>query len=234
MAGGHAVNAVNTHSAKAALRLSAIQRVATLAATAPRVNRVTGLLDMHAAPTPTCRQRLGSASGALTLQVARAPGSSLLVECPHTARLTINNTNGACVQAMLARAPHMVVVGRGVTIFPSPTGMPSRVDVGGVLAAPRGGGPTVVVQLSLLRSHGNMLRKGGTVVKGRLGFPVRSVEEGVIVYGCGAKRKVVCKVVDAVGKAACKQVERCVDAPAAARTHVGVAMRVANWCKSPA
>ena len=225
----------NSQNARATLRLDLAREITTLPSGTAATNRVMGQLDTSTA-MPTCRDTVGNLGQPLAIKLQNAPGSSLRVDCPGASVLTLENTNGACLQAVMATASTIFASGnRSVVIYPNL--QRSTIDVNGMtswgLPAAPSRSPTntrVIVRLS--QWSGDESSASLKTIQGRLPYVVPQGAFGVIVHGCGASN-VKCTVTDKLGKSTCRATDVCIASAATAKANMLAAINDASPCTAP-
>lgn len=230
----------DSQSATASLRLDIPRQVMTLPSSIAASNAVTGLLSTST-PMPTCDDTLGHPRQLLRIALRNAPGSSLRVDCPQASAMTLENSNGRCLQAVWAAANRINTIGnRSIVIYHQPSSTPTVVDISGMTSwgvpvQPASTATNTRVIIRLSEWMGNKASAGQLEVRGQFPYnvPQRGQAGGVIVHGCGANR-VRCTATDKSGFPACKIINSCVSTAAAAKASLLAAVNSPTPCAPPA
>lgn len=214
-----AMRVLNAPAATAKLVLGNVRRIdnGVQPSNTPGNTKVTGLLNTGSTPMPTCRAMVGNPAALLTTSLSfSSPVQTILrVECPTARSLTLDNTNGSCLQAIWANAPEIAAVGnRSMVVHIDPqrtarttinvTGMTSW----GVPPMPAKASITntrVIVRLSELQSDADKARS--ITILGQLRYKVAPYN-AVLIIGCGAT-SVDCRVTDKDRNNVCRAVTKC-------------------------
>lgn len=232
----------NSQSATASIRLDVTRKVTTLPNTVAASNAVIGLLDTSTT-MPICIDQIGKNNQLLELAIRDAPGSSLRVDCPLASTMTIENTNGRCLQAVWTDAERINTVGnRSMVIYHqprAPTALPTVIDISGMTSwglpvqpASTNTNTRVIVRLSQWQQ--DQASASQLEIEGQLPYnvPQRGQAGGVIVFGCGANR-VRCTATDKSGFPACKIINSCVPSAATAKANLLAAINSPTPCAPP-
>lgn len=229
----------NSRIAYASLRLDVTRKVTTLPNTAAASNIVSGLLNIITS-SPTCMGNIGQSRQLLELSIRGAPGSSLRVDCPLASTMTLENTNGRCLQAVWTEAARINTVGnRSIVIYHKPTATPTVIDISGMTSwglpaqpASANTNTRIIVRLSEWqqdRSSASQLQISGQFP---YNVPQRGQAGGVIVHGCGANL-VRCTATDKSGFPACKIINNCLSTAAAAKANLVAQLNSQTPCVPP-